>query len=306
MYTDMGTILKDAAKNNYAVIATSAINLETARGAVAAAEEKKAPLIFLLGQNMMRQHAKAELIIPLVRKLALYSSVPVATCLDHGSDMERVLYSLYNGVTSIMFDGSLLSYEENVRKTAEITKLCHQLGLAVEGELGHVGMAANGDQKDTSIYTSPEEAKDFVEKTNVDCLAIAVGTAHGEYPEGLIPHIAFDRIRECKKATNNMPIALHGGSGAGDENIIKAVEAGINKINVVTDLFNACRNYLRDTLSGNPKTSYMDLMIGEEMAAKRFIEHWIDLSGSAGKAANFKNEGHLDRLANQLKVGDGE
>ena len=306
MYTDMGTILRDAAKRNYAVIATSAINMEMARGMVAAAEEKNAPLIFLLGQNMMRQHAKAELMIPMIRTLAEYASVPIAVCLDHGNDPERILYSIKNGFSSIMYDGSLLPFEENTAKTKEIVDLAHKLGIAVEGELCHVGMASRGDQKDESIYTDPEKAALFASVTGVDALAIAVGTAHGEYPEGLVPHIAFDRIRACKKATGNLPIALHGGSGSGDENIIKAVEAGINKINVVTDAFNAARNYLRTTLENNPKTGYMDLMVGEEQEVKRFISHWIDISGSAGKASSIPVKGRMDRLAVKMRVGESE
>jgi fructose-bisphosphate aldolase class II len=230
MYTDIRTILMDAAEKNYGVIATSAINMETARGIVAAATEKNAPIIFLLGQNMMRTHAKAELMIPMIKKLAQYTPVPIATCLDHGSDPERIMYAFRNGFSSIMYDGSLYSMEENMKKTKEYADLCHQFGMGIEGELGHVGIAAQGDNLNTDCYTNPKDAADFAKFTGVDCLAIAVGTAHGEYPKGLIPHINFDRIRECKASTNGMPIALHGGSGAGDKNILEAVKAGINKL----------------------------------------------------------------------------
>lgn len=306
MYTDIRTILADAAEKNYGVIATSAINMETARGIVAAATEKNAPIIFLLGQNMMRTHAKAELMIPMIRELAQYSPVPIATCLDHGSDPERIMYAFRNGFSSIMFDGSLYGMEENMKKTKEYADLCHQFGMGIEGELGHVGLAANGDNLNTDCYTDPKDAADFARFTGVDCLAIAVGTAHGEYPKGLIPHINFDRIRECKAATNGMPIALHGGSGAGDENILQAVKAGINKINVVTDVFNACRNYLYETLSKNQKIAYLDLMSGMEMAAKHFISHWIDLSGSEGKADSFRPANRLYLLAKKEAVGLSE
>ncbi|MBQ3316431.1 MAG: class II fructose-bisphosphate aldolase [Spirochaetales bacterium] len=306
MYTDIRTILKDASEKNYGVIATSAINMETARGIVAAATEKNAPIIFLLGQNMMRTHAKAELMIPMIRKLAEYTPVPVATCLDHGSDPERIMYAFRNGFSSIMFDGSLYSMEENMRKTKEYADLCHQFNMGIEGELGHVGIAAQGDNLKTDCYTDPKDAADFARFTGVDCLAIAVGTAHGEYPKGLIPHINFDRIRECKKATGGMPIALHGGSGAGDRNILEAVKAGINKINVVTDVFNASRDYLTKTLAENPKIGYIDLMSGMEMAAKHFISHWIDLSGSEGKADNFRQANNISLLAKKETVGLSE
>lgn len=306
MYVNLKTILDDAAKNNYAVIATSPINLETARGIIFAANEKKAPIIFLLGQNMMRQHAKAELIIPMIKEIAEYTPVPIATCLDHGNQEERLMYAFRNGFSSIMYDGSLLTYEENVANTKKVADLCHQFDMAIEGELGHVGMAANGDEKDESIYTKPEDAADFAKRTGVDCLAVAVGTAHGEYPDGFKPHINFDRIRAIKKACNNMPIALHGGSGSGDENIIKAVEAGINKVNVVTDVFNACRNRVQKKLQENPKISYIELMMEAELAAKELIEHWIDLTGSAGKAANFSVRDRCGLLSPKCVVGDTE
>ncbi|MFA6844693.1 MAG: class II fructose-bisphosphate aldolase [Sphaerochaetaceae bacterium] len=306
MYTDIKTILSDAAKNNYGVIATSPFNMETARGMVAAATEKNAPIIFLLGQNMMRTHAKAELIIPMIKTLAEYAPIPIATCLDHGNDKERILYAFRNGFSSIMFDGSLCSFEENIAKTKEVAEFCHTFDMGIEGELGHVGIAANGDEKDESIYTNARDAKKFADETGVDCIAIAVGTAHGEYPKGLIPHINFDRIREVKELTKGMPIALHGGSGSGDENIIKAVEAGINKINVVTDAFLACRNYLSKTLADNPKTSFTDLMIGMEGSAKDLVSHWIDLSGSKGTASHFKPVNKMDRLSTMIRVGNQE
>ncbi|MCR5290499.1 MAG: class II fructose-bisphosphate aldolase [Treponema sp.] len=306
MYVNLKTILDDAAKHNYAVIATSPINMETARGIVFAANEKKAPIIFLLGQNMMRQHAKAELLIPMIKTLAEYTPVPIATCLDHGNQEERLMYAFRNGFSSIMYDGSLLSFEENIAQTKRIVDLCHTFDMAVEGELGHVGMAANGDEKDESVYTNPDDAARFARETGVDCLAIAVGTAHGEYPKGMIPHINFDRIKEVKAATGNMPIALHGGSGSGDENILKAVDSGINKINVVTDVFVACRNKAAELIKDNPKISFIDLMAGVELAAKALVSHWIDLSGSAGMASHFTMRDRTGLLSAKCAIGDTE
>ena len=306
MYTDLKTILSNAAKNNYAVLATSPINLETARGMVRAAEEKKAPIIFLLGQNMMRQHAKAELIIPMVKTLAEYATVPVATCLDHGNDRERIMYAFRNGFSSIMYDGSLLSFEENIRATKEVADMCHSFCMGIEGELGHVGLALNGDEKDESIYTDPMDAKRFVAETGVDCLAIAVGTAHGEYPKGLVPHINFSRIREVKEAIGGLPIALHGGSGSGDENIIKAVEAGINKVNMVTDVLVNAREFTRRRLEENPKIGYINLMMEVEESTKAFVEKWIDLTGSSGKASLFSPENRIGLLTPKCAIGVGE
>lgn len=307
MYTNIKTILKNASENNYAVLATSPINLEITRGMIRAAEEKKAPIIFLLGQNMMRQHAKAELIIPMIKKLAdEYATVPIATCLDHGNDNERIMYAFRNGFSSIMFDGSLLSFEDNMKETKRVADLCHQFDMGIEGELGHVGIAANGDEKDESIYTDPKDAKRFVDATGVDCLAIAVGTAHGEYPKGLIPHINFQRIREVKDITNGMPIALHGGSGSGDENILKAVEAGINKVNMVTDVFVTAREYTKKALADDPKIGYINLMMGVEECVKDFVEHWIDLTGSEGKANLFRPIDRMGLMTPKCTIGLSE
>lgn len=307
MYTNIKVILNDAAKHNYAVIATSPINMEIARGMIRAASKKHAPIIFLLGQNMMRQHAKAEIIIPMIKTLANeFAAVPIATCLDHGNDMERIMYAFRNGFSSIMFDGSLFDIEKNIAETKKIANLCHSFDMGIEGELGHVGLAANGDEKNENIYTKPDDAKYFVENTGVDCLAIAVGTAHGEYPKGLIPHINFQRIEEIKNITNGMPIALHGGSGSGDENILKAVKAGINKVNMVTDVFVECRNYVKTQLVENGNVNFMNLMMGMEEHVKDFIEHWIDLTGSEGKADNFHPIDRTGLLTPACTIGQGE
>lgn len=307
MYTSIKTILQNAAENNYAVLATSPINMEITRAMVRAAEEKKAPIIFLLGQNMMRQHAKAELIVPMIKKLAEeYSTVPIATCLDHGNDNERIMYAFRNGFSSIMYDGSLLTFEENIKETRRIAELCHQFDMGIEGELGHVGIAANGDGKNESIYTDPHDAKNFVDNTGVDCLAIAVGTAHGDYPNGMVPHINFQRIREVKDITNGMPIALHGGSGSGDENIIRAVESGINKVNMVTDVFNTCREYTKKVLLDNPRVNYIELMMGVEECVKEFVGHWISLTGSEGKAKLFAPIDRIGLLTPKCKIGVAE
>lgn len=281
--------------------------MEITRGMIRAASEKRAPIIFLLGQNMMRQHAKAEILIPLIKMLANeYSTVPIATCLDHGNDHERIMYAFRNGFSSIMFDGSLLPFMENIERTKQISDLCHQFDMGIEGELGHVGLAASGDEKDESIYTDPEDAKRFVDGTGIDCLAVAVGTAHGEYPKGLTPHINFQRIREIKEITDGMPIALHGGSGSGDENILQAVQAGINKVNMVTDVFIQCRNFTRNTLEENPRIQYLDLMKGVEETVKTFTEHWIDLTGSEGKADLIKPINRMGLLSATCAIGTSE
>jgi fructose-bisphosphate aldolase, class II len=288
MYTTLKYILDDAAKNNYGVIAGCAINMETARGLITAAHEEDAPLIIITGQGQMTKHARAELMVPLIKTLAEKTPVPVALCLDHGKDFERITHAFRNGFSSVMIDGSAYDMAENIKQTQKVVELCHSQGIAVEGELGHVGVAATHDGRDESLYTKPEDAKYFVDHTHVDCLAIAVGTAHGKYPKGFVPHINFDRIREVKKAINNMPIALHGGSGSGDENIRKAVAAGINKINVATDILCAYRDRAAELISQDPNMDIVNFYVELEQAVKKVAKHWIQLSQSSGKAGNFK------------------
>lgn len=140
--------------------------------------------------------------------------------------------------------------------------------------LGHVGQAAQDDNSNADLYTNVAQAKEFVERTGCDCLAIAIGTAHGAYPKGMIPRLDFDRLRELKEELD-MPLVLHGGSGAGEENIKKAVACGINKINVCTDLFRHAVNATIDTLKENPSIDYMDLCIAAQNAMKDFIRSYM-------------------------------
>lgn len=306
MYTDIGTILRDAAANHYAVVACLPVNMEVCRAAIAAANEKKAPLIFLSGQNSSLQHANGELLVPMIKAMADKTQSPISMMLDHGSRYERITYAFRHGYNSIMFDGSALPMDENIRITKDVVKLCHMHGIGVEGEIGHVGQAANNDNERSELYTRPEDAAFFARETKVDCLAVAVGTAHGEYPKGFVPHINFDRIREIKEATGGIPLALHGGSGSGDENILKAVEAGINKVNVATDIGNCCRDYLTRTLAENPKINYVNLMMGMEKTLKEFVMHWIDLTSSAGTADHFRIPDTMYTVLERQNVDDGE
>lgn len=282
MYVSMKPILEHAAKNGYAVMAANALNMEMARAIISAADEKQAPLIIILGAGAMAKHSTPELMVPMTRRLAEETDVPIALCLDHGKDICKVAYALHNGFSSIMLDGSQYSMEENISKTKEIVEICHSIQVGVEGEIGHVGQAAALDGRDESLYTRPEDAAYFAKETGVDCLAVAIGTAHGKYPDGFVPHINFELLKEIKKATGNMPIALHGGSGSGDENIIAAVKAGINKINLATDLQEAAKKGATEAaLAGE---DYISTIQAAELSCKNLLMHWIELSGSAGRA----------------------
>lgn len=299
MYVSMAHILRHAAENHYAVIAANALNMEMARGIISAADETGSPLIIIIGPGAMANHATPELMAPMIRTLAEGTSSPIALCLDHGKDINNVARVLYNRYSSVMIDTSTLPMEENIAYTKRVVDLCHPLGVGVEGELGHVGQAANNDGQDDSLFTRPEDAARFARETGVDCLAVAIGTAHGKYPKGFVPKINFDLLREIKTATNNMPIALHGGSGSGDENILKAVEAGINKINLATDLQEASR--IAFTEKSNAGAGYLECIQAAEQGCKKLLMHWMNLAGCCGRAADFKMPYRFDTLQGDIK-----
>jgi fructose-bisphosphate aldolase class II len=184
-----------------------------------------------------------------------------------------------------MYDCSTDSYEENVRKVKEMADIAHSYGATIEGELGHVGDnegSAEGSDHladPSAFFTDPKLAKDFVDKTGVDALAVAIGTAHGNYPKGYVPVLDFQRLAELKAALK-MPLVLHGGSGSGEENIRKAVAGGINKINVCTDAFHAATDAIKAKWEEDPNADYLTIMMTAEKAAKEFVRSYIRLIGS--------------------------
>lgn len=282
MLVSMKAILDDANKKYYGVMAMNSINIEMARAGIMAAEEEQSPIIIQFGPGQMKNHAHAEEMLPVIRELASRVHVPVALNLDHGSDFYVIADCINRGFTNVMFDGSSLPYEENVKRTAIISALAHGMGCSVEGELGHVGQAVNSDDTDVDLYTDPNQALDFVERTNVDALAVAVGTAHGAYPKGKIPKLDFERLHQLKE-TLKMPLVLHGGSGSGEENLKKAVAGGINKINVCTDAFDAGKKAMLEALKQDPNLDYMHLCMAAETGIKQFVKDYMKIIGSSGQ-----------------------
>ena len=282
MLVSMKTILDDANKNYYGVMAMNSINIEMARGGIMAAEEEHSPIIIQFGPGQMKNHAHMEEMIPIVRELAARVHVPVALSLDHGSDFYVITDCINAGFTNVMFDGSSLPYEENVKRSAIISALAHGAGCSVEGELGHVGQAAASDDTDVDLYTNPDQALDFVTRTGVDALAVAIGTAHGAYPKGKIPKLDFERLHLLKE-TLKMPLVLHGGSGSGEENLKKAVAGGINKINVATDAFEAAKQGMVNALQEDPKLDYLHLCMAAEESVKQFVKAYMKVIGSSGR-----------------------
>ncbi|NLH64310.1 MAG: class II fructose-bisphosphate aldolase [Erysipelotrichaceae bacterium] len=279
MYVSMKDILAHANAHNYAVMAVNSVNMEMARAVITAAAEENSPIIVNIGVGQMAKLAHPEEMVPMIKEMAEKVNVPVALNLDHGSKFEDEVAAMRYGFSSVMIDASSLPYEENVKRVAMIASMAHAKGICVEGELGHVGQADVGDNSHVDLYTNVAQARDYVDRTGIDALAVAIGTAHGDYPKGMKPVLDFDRLAELK-AELKMPLVLHGGSGSGEENIRKAVAGGINKINVCTDAFHAAADAMKAKWQDAPETNYLDIMVTAEAAVKKFVKDYIEIIGS--------------------------
>ncbi len=238
MLVNMNEVLRPAKKNHYAVGLFNAVNLELARGIINAAEASRSPVIMGTAEVLLPYGPLEEVsyyLIPMAKK----ANVPVVVHLDHGLKYDTCIKALELGFSSIMYDCSTDSYDDNVRKVKEMADIAHSYGATIEGELGHVGdnegSAEGSDHMEdpSKYFTDPKLAKDFVEKTGVDALAIAVGNAHGAYK--LPPKLDFERIRNIAN-TVDVPLVLHGGSGLTDDDFTKAIKEGISKVNIFTDI----------------------------------------------------------------------
>ena len=242
-------------------------------------EEMNAPLILDVGYASV-----TDLFFTgqMLRQLAMQSSIPIAINLDHGGAAAEIIQAIHAGFTSVMIDRSYLSFEENVAQVKELADIAHAAGLSVEAELGHVGQAAQYDVDRDAALTSAEDALKFIELTGVDCLAVAIGTAHGAYPEGFKPYLDFDRLVEIKKATNQFPLVLHGSSGTSNEQIEKACKLGINKVNIANDLCKAASIAVQSAdLQGQNAYGVYDVL---KEGAKAKLREMIQVYGSKDKA----------------------
>ena len=278
MLVNMREMLREARQEQYGIGFFNAVNVEMARAVIETAEELHAPVIVGTAEVLlpaMSLERVSEYLIPMAKK----ASVPVAVHYDHGLTFDKCMEALKLGFTSVMYDCSTASYDENLTSVAEMVRICHGTGATVEGELGHVGdnEGAGKLENPSDFYTDPAVAADFVMKTGVDALAVAVGNAHGDYK--FPPKLDFDRITAIREATGT-PLVLHGGSGLSDDDFRQAVRCGICKINIFTDLDKAGRAGIEKGLK-NGATSMMGLIPWEIEAMKEVVRNKIELFGSA-------------------------
>lgn len=278
MLVNLDYVLKKAQKEHYGVGLFNTTDTDMLEAAISAAEELNSPIIIGTAEVLL-PHGELDLIAPSIIAAAKRAKVPVVVHYDHGLTFDRCMQALKLGFTSIMFDGSLGDEAKNIAETAEVVKIAHSFGATVEGEIGHVGEAASGDNSVTDSYTTPQEAEDFIKKTGVDALAVAIGTAHGAYKEK--PRLDIERLKEIR-ATVDTPLVLHGGSGLSDDDFRNTVREGIAKVNIFTDLCNAGNAAMKE---GTEKgLSYLEIRDMKVQAIKEVVKNKIRLFGSENKA----------------------
>ncbi len=278
MLVNLDYVLKKAQAEHYAVGLFNTTDTDMLEAAVSAAEEMRSPIIIGTAEVLL-PYGELDLIAPAMIEAAKRATVPVVVHYDHGLTRERCIQALKLGFTSVMFDGSTADPDKNIADTAEIVKLAHSMGATVEGEIGHVGEAETGDNAVSDQYTTPEEAVDFINRTGVDALAIAIGTAHGAYKQK--PCLDIERLRAIRSATDT-PLVLHGGSGLSDDDFRNTVKHGIAKVNIFTDLCLAGNEGMREGLEKD--LAYLDIRNLKVEKIKETVKNKIRLFGSENKA----------------------
>ena len=288
MLVSMKEMLSDARQNHYAIPAFDVSNYEMMRAVLETCEEERSPaLLMCLGVDLV---GKGMNLLPaMIQSASAHFSIPVCLHLDHATDFELIKSAIDAGFSSVMYDGSVLDFENNAKNTAQVTKYAHAHGITVEAELGHVGNASVGSISETGTdvdpgesLTVPEEVARFVEITDVDALAVAIGTAHGVYQK--TPELRIDRLDEIT-AICDRPLVLHGGSGTPNDQMQAAIRHGITKINIYSDVVAALNKGLKDKLNTmeNPATWPFLVFEDSRKLMKEVVREKLHTFGSAGR-----------------------
>lgn len=288
MLVSMKEMLEDAKKNHYAIPAFDVSNYDMMKAILEACEEERSPAL-LMGLGVDLKGRDMNLLTAMIRSASDYFNIPVCLHLDHATDMELIKRAIDAGFSSVMYDGSVLDFQNNAQNTAEVVKYAHQRGITVEAELGHVGNGSVGSISETGADTDPgesltvpEEVARFVEITDVDALAVAIGTAHGVYQK--TPTLRIDRLDEIT-AVCDRPLVLHGGSGTPDDQMQNAIHHGITKINIYSDVVGAMNKGLSDKLNAveNPATWPFIVFEDARNSMKEVARNKLRTFGSAGR-----------------------
>ena len=279
------SILDVANENNFAIPAFNISDWAMFNGIIDISEELNAPVIIAIHPDEV-SHITTDL-IPAMHARAHRASVPVAIHWDHGGTFEQMITAFQAGFTSVMIDASLLPFDENVALTRKVVEAAHAVGIQVEGELGTIGANDSYGESGAAeiIYTNPDDAVRFVQETGVDSLAIAIGTSHGLYPAEKNPELRHDLLEQIKAAVK-IPLVLHGGSSNPDSELRRAVELGVNKINISSDIKVSYHNRMREILGTDERLREPNAIQPEPIAAmKATAAEKIRLFGADGKAA---------------------
>ncbi|EMF0165284.1 ketose-bisphosphate aldolase [Enterococcus hirae] len=280
LYT-MKELLKVAKDNQFAVPAFNICSYDMLKAIMEEVERLNAPVILEIHPDEIA-YLNDEFVAA-VRAYAHKSKVPVVIHLDHGGKVSDVLRAIRNGYTSVMIDASLQSFDDNIKITKEVVALAHEVDVSVEAEIGTIGNNGSAEGGSANIiYTDPEQAKQFVAETNIDTLAIAIGTAHGLYPKDKTPKLNIELLKELNE-TIDLPFVLHGGSGNPDKEVSEAVKYGVAKVNLSSDLKSVFFDALREILNENPEMyepnmiyPYANLKVQEVVKHKMTILNTID------------------------------
>lgn len=273
----MKDLLHEAARGGYAVGNFDVFNVAQLKGVMLAQERMQAPLILAYGppfEPFVPMHHFAQI----MRSYAEDTDLPVAIHLDHATTLDEVKRAVASGFTAVMIDASAESFEENIRRTKEVVAFCKPRGIPVEAELGHVG-AEGEEDPETYGLTDPNLAAEFVERTGIDALAVAIGNVHGVYRKA--PDIRFELLQAVRSQVG-VPLVLHGASGIPAEDIRRCTKLGITKINIHTELLQAAAESLAEGVAR--QLGYNELYENHVQAVQARTEQKMELFGSAGKA----------------------
>lgn len=279
----MGDMLNHAYRNKYAIGGFDLVSLEFLEAILEAGERCRSPLILSLAESHF-EHFDFEIAMAAAERAARRASIPVAIHLDHGGSLASAIEAINFGCNGVMVDASEESFEDNVALTHQVVEMAHGCGVPVEGELGYVaGVEGEDAEKHPGEvrYTSPDEAREYVDRTGVDCLAVSVGTVHGRMRGQ--PQLDFDRLAEINE-TLQLPLVIHGGTGLSDESFRRLIANGVTKINYYTALADAAGTRIRANAENDPRGGYTSMLKGVRSAIADEVDRCMKLWGSAGKA----------------------
>ena len=276
--------LAHARQHGYALGAFNVLDSHFLRALFAAAQGARSPFIINIAEVHFK-YVSLESLVAAIKSEAAQHDIPVVLNLDHGLHFEAVVQALRLGFSSVMFDGSGRSYEETVRQTQEVVRMCHAVGVSVEAELGAVGGDEGGalyGEADSNKFTDPQRAREFVELTDIDALAVAIGNAHGKYKGE--PKLDFERLAAIQQQAG-IPLVLHGGSGIRDADFKRAIGLGIHKINFYTGMSQAALGAIEQRMTQRHAIydEFAEVLLAVERSISEVVQQQMHIFGSAGR-----------------------